>query len=529
MRRSVVALFTLSTVVAHVALAAAALSVSGCSSAPAAPGALGGPSGSPTAAAPEGGVQGLPGEPPPPPPAAKADELTEAYGVFVAEKGSAEAPGTRAAPLASVGAAILQAKLEKKSVFVCEGSYPEALVLESGVSIRGGLDCSGPEWKLTTRQSTVAAPTSPAVRAKGVVIPTRVDNLAIVAPNAAELAAGADRSSIGVLAVDSPALTFSSGLIRAGAARAGADGVEPTALTLQVVRAATAGLPSAPTCVDSGPFSFCDAPRSGGLGARAQCLDAAGAVASESSGDDGGHSGVFLATTVYPYWAAVLGKAPGEGSGGAGVTTTVHGTDGAAGVGSLTDEGFVPGDGAAGTSGGPGAWGRGGRGQAPSGTGAQGARYWGRSGSGGGAGGCAGLAGTPGTGGGASVGVVAVRSPLRLVAMAVESGAGGAAGKGTLGSEASPGLRGGDDHGLSAPLPTSPESFDGQAGGQAGVSGSGAAGPSYGIVHREGAPLLTQTEVKHGAGGAGAPARSSGGRTLPATPAGEAEGVKALK
>ena len=157
-----------------------------------------------------------------------------------------------------------------------------------------------------------------------------------------------------------------------------------------------------------------------------------------------------------------------------------------------------------------------------------GVRYWGRSGAGGGAGGCAGLSGTPGTGGGASVGVMALRSPLRLVSMTIESGAGGAAGKGTFGSPASSGLRGGDDHGSSVPLPTSPGSFDGEAGGVAGVSGNGAAGPSYGVVHRGGAPVLVAVQVKNGVGGAGVPARSVGAKTLAATPAGEAEGVKAL-
>ncbi|HQY61305.1 MAG: hypothetical protein IPQ09_19225 [Myxococcales bacterium] len=524
MRRSVVALFTLSTLVAHVAVVAAALSVAGCSSAPEGPEALGVPASSESAPVPDGGAQGRTGEPPPPPPAAKADELTEAFGIFVTENGAADAAGTRAAPLASIGAALLKAKAEKKSVFVCEGSYPEALMLESGVSIRGGLDCSGPEWKLTTRQSTLAAPASPAVRASGVALPTRVDNLAIVAPNATS--PDADRSSIGVLAVDSAALTFTNGLIRAGAARAGVDGVDPARLWPRIVRTATTGLPSAPICVDSGPFSFCDAPRSGGLGARIQCLDAAGALVSESSGDDGGHSGVFIPLSGHPYWASQ--KPAGAATGGSGVTTTVQGTDGAPGAGALTDEGFLPGDGTAGTSGGPGAWGRGGRGQGPSERGTMGVRYWGRSGAGGGAGGCAGLSGTPGTGGGASVGVMALRSPLRLVSMTIESGAGGAAGKGTFGSPASSGLRGGDDHGSSVPLPTSPGSFDGEAGGVAGVSGNGAAGPSYGVVHRGGAPVLVAVQVKNGVGGAGVPARSVGAKTLAATPAGEAEGVKAL-
>lgn len=419
MRRSVVAFFTLSTLAARVALAVAAVSVTGCSSAPEAPGG-GGPAGD-GASVPDGGVQGLPSEPPPAP---KAEQLTEAFGIFVTEKGSPERLGTRAAPLASIAAAILQAKAEKKSVFVCEGSYPEALVLESGVSIRGGLDCAGPEWKLTTRQSTVAAPTSPAVRATGVAAPTRIDNLAIVAPSAVDGGASGPRSSIGVLLVDSPALTFTSGVIRAGVARSGVNGVEPAALVPSPTRVAGKGLPSAPTCPDAGdPFGSCATPRAGGLGAGNQCFDPAGGIVSESFGGSGGGSGVFYATTVYPYWAALLGKAPGDPGAGSGATTTVQGTDGVSGVASFTDEGFVPGDGAAGTSGGPGAWGRGGRGQPPTGSAPQGERYWGRSGSGGGAGGCAGLAGTPGTGGGASVGVLALRSPTRLVGMTVEAGA----------------------------------------------------------------------------------------------------------
>ena len=119
MRRSVVALFTLSTLVAHVAVVAAALSVAGCSSAPEGPEALGVPASSESAPVPDGGAQGRTGEPLPPPPAAKADELTEAFGIFVTENGAADAACTRAAPLASIGAALLKAKADQKSVFVC--------------------------------------------------------------------------------------------------------------------------------------------------------------------------------------------------------------------------------------------------------------------------------------------------------------------------------------------------------------------------------------------------------------------------
>lgn len=210
---------------------------------------------------------------------------------------------------------------------------------------------------------------------------------------------------------------------------------------------------------------------------------------------------------------------------GGGVTTTVQGVDGATGVSQLTSDGFVPGDGTAGTSGGPGAWGVGGQGENPKFNGTPGDTYYGRAGAGGGAGGCAGQAGTPGTGGGASLGVLAIGSPLRLAAMTVESGAGGAAGKGTLGSATTDGLLAGDFD-PKVVIPIAGRARGGDRGGYAGFSGSGAAGPSYGIVHRGGAPILITSQVKHGAGGAGAPERSVGVKTLPASPEGEAADLK---
>ena len=76
---------------------------------------------------------GRPAEPPAPP--AKAEEVTEQYGVFVAKDGAAENPGTRKSPLASITEGIAKAKADKKGrVYVCEGTYLESLELESGVS-----------------------------------------------------------------------------------------------------------------------------------------------------------------------------------------------------------------------------------------------------------------------------------------------------------------------------------------------------------------------------------------------------------
>jgi hypothetical protein len=78
---------------------------------------------------------------------------------------------------------------------------------------------------------------------------------------------------------------------------------------------------------------------------------------------------------------------------------------------------------------------------------------------------------------------------------------------------------------LSPPAGTS---SSGGSGGAAGISANGAAGPSIAVAY-QGLPLiLTRTTTTPGDGGAGVEARSANGKTIPATPAGTAEGVKEL-
>lgn len=100
---------------------------------------------------------GKPAEPPAPPP--KADEITEQQGIFVALNGAAGAPGTRQAPLQSIAEAIAKAEADAKGrVFVCEGTYLEAIELANGISLVGGLDCRAPRGSSPTNAARSRAP-----------------------------------------------------------------------------------------------------------------------------------------------------------------------------------------------------------------------------------------------------------------------------------------------------------------------------------------------------------------------------------
>lgn len=66
-------------------------------------------------------------------------ELTEAFGIFVVANGKADAPGTRAQPVASVQVAIDLGKRFGKRVYVCAGSFTESPTLGG----RGGAALPG--------------------------------------------------------------------------------------------------------------------------------------------------------------------------------------------------------------------------------------------------------------------------------------------------------------------------------------------------------------------------------------------------
>jgi hypothetical protein len=203
------------------------------------------------------------------------------------------------------------------------------------------------------------------------------------------------------------------------------------------------------------------------------------------------------------------------------------GADGTAGsdVGSLDSTGdYVVSDGSAGTDGQPGQGGGGGAGNVIGNFNTNDTTddyVWGWAGGAGGAGGCPGLAATPGRGGGASIGLVAIDSPIMIDQSQIESGKGGFGGSAGAPSAPTPGGSGGYGN-------NNNYGGTGGAGGRAGISGNGAGGPSFGIASKNGMPIVTNSTVTPGQGGDGVSARTVGIYSIPASPNGKSAATYAF-
>lgn len=453
-------------------------------------------------------------EAPPPVTGTPGDaELTEAYGVFVVAGAPEGGDGTRARPVGTLAEGIALAKNARKRVYVCSGTYAEAIGIEDGVSMLGGLDCSSATWRSGEGRSRVVAPSSPAARAEKITTPTRFERFEVIAPDAREPSG----SSIGLFARDASALVVADARIVAGKGAAGADGTPGTQLVPRFTPAGAGHTPRA-YCRGSASSIECRYParRPGVAGGTVQCEGAPGHDG--EPGGRGGSPGVYawlqdssgdLRFHWYPWQRNDAHRATaGEAKSGAAGASGAQGASAAAGV--FGRDGFAPGDGLAGTDGAPGKGGRGGDGRPPVAAPAAGSiplnvdpPFEGFGGSGGGAGGCPGLAGTPGKGGGASVAAYLVASAMRFEESELVADDGGAGGKGTFGTLPSMGGAAGGVPGGAQP------GTRGGAGGSAGVSGSGAGGPSVALAHTGAVAVLVSTETKHGKGGAGVPAMTS--------------------
>lgn len=465
-------------------------------------------------------------------------ELTEAFGVFVAPTGSRDGDGSRARPLAGLQQAITQAASSKKRVYLCEGTYREALTLVDGVSIVGGLDCAQPRWRLggDGARSRVQAPSSPAITARELTTTTRLEALQVEAPYATQPGA----SSIGLLAESSPGLTVARSSIEAGNGAHGADGAPAIQLRMDLGADGAVSLGAGPRC-GTPPSQVClalDPTRfNGGEGGRSVCLGAPGHDG--APGGRGGSGGLWKGFgyqwVPYNHDPATFGAVPGDH-----VSGSAPGADGAAGThgrsatttGRITASGFVPSDGTDGTDGEPGSGGSGGDGLIPQASATDKAVWMGEQGSGGGAGGCPGLAGTAGKGGGASIGALVLGAPPAFDRVALVSRDGGRGGKGTFGSVRSVGGRGGVRD--RAPLVT--QGYPGGAGGRSGISGSGAGGSTFALAFDGAAPAMQQVTTQIGAPGAGVAAMTAEEqdavvftKEIPASVAGDAAEIHAPK
>jgi len=449
----------------------------------------------------------IPPLPPPPPP--KQDEVTEQFGIFVAANGAPGAAGTRAAPVSTISEGITLAKAAKKRVYVCAGTYTEALELLPGVSIVGNMDCATDpaKWTISQANTLVASPTSPAITAREINVPTRIDGLDVIAP------AGNDTepSSIGLLAVNSTGLTFVGGKIEAQRGADGKAGTAPEGFLANVVRAAEGPRPSSPCISGVGAGGACrysegvvllnPRPQNGvALGGEVMCQ--AGGASLTATGGNGGAGRLYTSDgRVHIIQSA--------GRPGAPDVTPAQPAGGASSMGgTLGEEGYRVGDGTPGgqpmaaSAGGVGGLG----GSETVAPGTAPFMTFASSGGGGGAGGCPGRAGTPGRGGGASIAVLSTRSPLRLEKTVLRAGNGGNGGLGSFGSAPTFGQAGAGNGAAGAP------------GVQAGASGHGAGGPSIAIVHDTTVPTQVQCQLAHGAAGV-SPGEQTQPGTFPGQPA----------
>ncbi len=434
----------------------------------------------------------------------------EDYGVFASPAGTDSTTcGTRAAPCATIGHAMMRASFLGKRVYACADpgvSYAENLVVNAAlgtVAVYGGLDCG--DWTYSTTRRVRVAP------AEGVALTmdggenVEFSDVEFVSPDAPVPGA----SSFAVRVHNSLAVTLRRCSISAGAGGAGEEGQPGSAGS----PGATAGAEQ-----DGKPCNVVGGqPQLGGTWPSASaCGSRGGAGGGGLVYGDGGPGQKGMPTTG-------LVNATG-GGGGLGGTDASHdgepGGDGARGLdgdngsvalaGTLSAYGYAPTSGKSGTAGSTGqGGGGGGGGWSPGDTTAP-------SGGAGGMGGCGGGYGTGGGGGGASIALLIWDSEVVLDGCTVQSAAGGPGGKGGNGGQGGAGKAGGAGSTVCQDLGFSAPGGKGGDGGRGGSGSGGNGGPSYAVVFHGGVPQVSGSTLDYGSGGDGGPGgQATGGTQAP--------------
>jgi hypothetical protein len=476
--------------------------------------------------------------------------LSDAYGVFVASPGVTDseaatvgaaaggplADGSMAKPYPSIGQALANVG-SKTRVYVCNGLYPEQVLITTPVAIYGGLSCElsaadrvwqyvGGSAQVTSPSPgyalTVAVPVEQAGDDAGgdaadgddaadggdaaaVGGPVTIADMTFASPDATALGG----SSLGALIVSS-SVTLVRVALRAGRGAdgwAGADGATmPNYQGLaaaggdQVVAASGFGVAPGPGASNACLRFGASAGGNGGLG----CALGAG------FGSPGTSDPSALVTQAgrdgLPQLAALPDGGPNPSNDPGADGTAGDGGAASEGYGTLAPSGWTPGHGSDGAFGNPG---QGGAGAAdPLADSNCNAPLASIGGGGGGAGGCGGAGGQAGLGGGASIALVSLASAVVLQGCDLSTSAAGTGGAGGSGQDGQGGGVGGDDVNTSYVHAAGGAGGNG-AGGSGGAGGTG--GVSVGILYQGG--LVTSdpsTQIAVGAPGAGGPAGAAG-------------------
>ena len=408
---------------------------------------------------------------------------------YVAPGGNDANGGTRAAPFATVQAAITAADVAGNGgdVYVAGGAYEQSLTLKARVSVYGGFDAG--TWRRGLNQETAIRGGTTAVSGADAENLT-LDGLTIEATPATV----AGSSSIALLLNNSVNVRIHGNTIIAYSGARGTNGVAGTngAIGSSGGSGQSAGLCAPPRAGGGGGGNYIAGGR-GGNGGAAGGFDGAGGGTSGAAAGGGGGGG---------------GSTFNDGSNGGAGRTGAAGADGARGAafGAVSPAGYVPADGVSGTDGAHGSGGGGGGGAGGT------LVDCGPGGGGGGGGGQGGTPGTLGTGGGASIGILLLgTTTAEIVNNSIITGAGGNGGLGRAGGNGGAGGSGGSggNYGCEWPLNTpctgdGGNGGNGGTGGRGGHGGGGGGGPSIGIVEAATASsVLTNNGFTIGLGGIG--------------------------
>lgn len=399
--------------------------------------------------------------------------LSSNFGVFVSPAGMDSNPGTKDAPVATIGHALDLAVAADagvaKAVYACGAQYNENLVVGSsrdGVNVYGGFNCES--WGYDSNMKAVVAPS-----ATGFALTVTGLNAGVTFADfsfKAQPGVDAGDSSIAAFVSNSTNVLFQRCAFMAQNGQPGMD-------------------PDPPPPFDAGaPAGQPGAQDGGGAATVNMCSMGVESVGGAGAPANGGGANGLPGTPGPDNRGTLEGCIDTMQGGGMGA----NGDAGAAGSGALawadvSSAGWHP---KAGVPGGTGGVAQGGGGGGSPGTGGGGGS--------GGAGGCGGPGGSPGSGGGSSIAILCVQSGISVQACDFTTGVAGRGGNGADGQTGqSPGSRGG------VIGPSGCIGGNGGSGGGGGGGGGGAGGISAGIAWSGTSPTIDGATLFSDAGAAG--------------------------
>jgi hypothetical protein len=454
------------------------------------------------------------------------------HAVFVSPTGNDDASGTIEQPVATISRALALAAQKHMDVYVCNGTYRDNVVIESGVNIYGGYDCAR-NWVRVKDRAVIQPLQGFPLLINSAPSAVLIDRIAFRARN--EKLEGRSSQAGAILSSSEVRLSHVEFIAGNGAnGRAGTPG-DP-ALSEPPDAGSDGGNATLADCDTNSRQSICAWTSPGGSGRFVSCqFDGLSYDVMGGPGGDGVNPWIAQSQPVclaVPKTEPALDPAVNPGGAGmyrltggdwsflpSGAQEIEHGMSGAGaakGIGTLDGVLYVASNaGSPGTSGRPGLPGKGGDGGPGHVIFGDPCSYRFAPGSGGGQGGpggCGGQGGKGGFGGGASLALVIVNSQVVLDWPRLVTGSGGRGGEGAPGGAGQPGGPPGNAGSTSLAIAAGKPGAPGTAGGTGGSGGPGGGGPSIGILYMGTAPTVNNADFSLGVPG-------NGGELVGGTPA----------